>query len=70
MGGKMSRATIVYPMVLADQFMAQLVLPRDLSRIECNRICAMLNTLVMPDHPLDRDDYEKVIVELGHGNES
>lgn len=43
----MTRATIVYPVAMADQFMAQLVLPRDLKQHEADRICAMIQTLVV-----------------------
>ena len=42
------RKTISYPIQLTD-FMSQLVLPRDLTQWEADRICALIQTLVIPE---------------------
>lgn len=42
------RATVVYPVPMERKYMGQLVLPRDLTQAECDRLCEMLKTLVMP----------------------
>lgn len=57
----MTRATVVYSLAMFDEqrtnppFMAQLVLPRDLTKEEADRLCAMIQTLVIqPDAYLAR----------------
>jgi hypothetical protein len=44
------RQTICHPIPLHDDtgYMAQLVLPRDLTQPECDRLCALLHALVGP----------------------
>ena len=49
------RQTLVFPIQLEDRFMAQLVLPMDMSRTEMLRLRRLLWTLAVPwrDRPAD-----------------
>jgi len=45
---KQPRRTLAYPILLDDNYMAQVVIPFDLSASECQRMTAFLNALVVP----------------------
>lgn len=45
---KPPRRTLVYPVLLDDGYMAQVVIPFDLSAAECQRMTAFLAALVVP----------------------
>lgn len=44
---KSSREPLVMPFPI-EKFMAQVTVPRDMTQDECDRLCAMLQTLVIP----------------------
>jgi hypothetical protein len=43
-----SRPTLVYDFPIDNRYTAQLVLPRDLTRLEADRLCAFIRTLAAP----------------------
>jgi hypothetical protein len=48
------RRTLVYPIMLDDGYIGQLVIPADLSADECRRITEFLASLVVPWREHDR----------------
>ena len=47
----MTTPQICYPVVVRTNFVAQICVPRDLTKEEADRLCAFINALVMPDQP-------------------
>lgn len=45
------RHSLALPIPLEGRYLAQLVVPIDITQAECDKLCAVLQTLVMPMPP-------------------
>lgn len=53
MTADVTRQTLVYPFPLGG-YMAQLVIPRDLTQAEAERLCEFIRSLAIPEPTHDR----------------